>query len=66
MRCPIYDDRLLFEFLVLEGMQSGLSWSTILKKRDNYRKSFDNFNTTKIVKYDQKKINQLLMNEGIV
>jgi len=63
---PIYDDRLLFEFLILEGMQAGLSWSTILKKRDNYRKSFDNFNAKKIVKYDQQKINQLLMNPGIV
>lgn len=63
---PIYDDRLLFEFLVLEGMQAGLSWLTILKKRDNYRKSFDNFNAKKIVKYDQQKIDQLLMNEGIV
>ncbi|HQZ88218.1 MAG TPA: DNA-3-methyladenine glycosylase I [Gammaproteobacteria bacterium] len=63
---PIYDDRLLFEFLVLEGMQAGLSWLTILKKRDNYRKSFDNFNAEKIVKYDQQKINELLMNEGII
>lgn len=63
---PIYDDRLLFEFLVLEGMQAGLSWLTILKKRDNYRKSFDNFDAKKIAKYDEEKISQLLMNAGIV
>ncbi len=63
---PIYDDRLLFEFLVLEGMQAGLSWITVLKKRENYRKSFDNFNAKKILKYDEQKINQLLMNEGII
>lgn len=63
---PVYDDRLLFEFLVLEGMQAGLSWLTILKKRDNYRKSFDNFDAKKIVKYNEQKINQLLTNEGIV
>lgn len=63
---PIYDDRLLFEFLILEGMQAGLSWSTILKKRDNFRKSFDNFNAKKIAKYDEEKINLLLKNEGII
>lgn len=63
---PIYDDRLLFEFLILEGMQAGLSWLTILKKRTNYRKSFDNFNAKKIAKYDEEKFNQLLMNEGII
>jgi DNA-3-methyladenine glycosylase I len=60
------DDRLLFEFLVLEGMQAGLSWSTILKKRENYRKSFNNFNVKKIVQYDRKKIKELLENEGII
>jgi DNA-3-methyladenine glycosylase I len=63
---PVYDDRLLFEFLILEGAQAGLSWSTILKKRDNYRSAFDNFDANKIAKYNQKKINQLLNNPGIV
>jgi len=63
---PIHDDRLLFEFLILEGAQAGLSWITILKKRENYRKAFDNFNPTKIARYDAKKVRQLLMNEGIV
>jgi DNA-3-methyladenine glycosylase I len=60
------DDRLLFEFLILEGMQAGLSWSTILKKRDNYRKAFDKFNAKKIVQYDKQKFNALLKNEGII
>lgn len=63
---PIYDDRLLFEFLILEGAQAGLSWITILKKRDNYRQSFDNFNAKKIAKYDQNKCNELMNNTGIV
>lgn len=63
---PIYDDRLLFEFLILEGMQAGLSWYTILKKRNNFRKAFDNFNPKKIEKYDRAKINTLLKNEGII
>jgi len=63
---PVYDDRLLFEFLNLEGAQAGLSWYTILKKRDNYRKAFDNFEVEKIIAYDEKKINELLHNEGIV
>lgn len=63
---PIYDDRLLFEFLMLEGMQAGLSWITILKRRDNYRKCFDNFNAKKIVQYDNKRIEALLLNEGII
>lgn len=63
---PIYDERLLFEFLNLEGMQAGLSWLTILKKRDNYRASFDHFNAEKIAKYDQRKVNQLLANAGII
>lgn len=62
---PVYDDRLLFEFLNLEGAQAGLSWYTILKKRDNYRKAFDNFEA-KIITYDEKKIDELLHNEGIV
>lgn len=63
---PIYDDRLLFEFLILEGAQAGLSWITVLKKRDNYRACFDNFNAQKIVKYDQAKVNSLLDNPGII
>ena|SRR3990167_3633010 len=63
---PIHDDRLLFEFLMLEGMQAGLSWITILKKRDNFRKAFDQFCPKKIAVYDQKKINELLHNEGII
>ncbi len=63
---PVHDDRLLFEFLILEGAQAGLSWITILKKRENYRKAFDNFNAKKIAIYDGKKIESLLSNEGII
>ncbi|MEH7385611.1 DNA-3-methyladenine glycosylase I [Bacillus sp. JJ1521] len=63
---PVYDDRLLFEYLNLEGAQAGLSWYTILKKRENYRKAFDNFDPAKIIGYDEKKIEELLTNEGIV
>ena len=63
---PVHDDRLLFEFLILEGAQAGLSWSTILKKRDNYRKAYNNFGPTKIASYDKVKEQQLLQNEGII
>ncbi len=63
---PVYDDRTLFEFLILEGAQAGLSWRTILAKRDNYRNAFDNFNAEKIAEYDDKKIEKLLSNPGIV
>ena len=63
---PIFDDRLLFEFLILEGMQAGLSWSTILNKRDNFRRAFDNFEANKIARYDQTKIKELLENQGII
>ena len=63
---PVHDDRLLFEFLVLEGAQAGLSWATILNKRDNYRNAFDNFNVERVASYDDKKINALLANPGIV
>jgi DNA-3-methyladenine glycosylase I len=63
---PVHDDRLLFEFLVLEGAQAGLSWATVLNKRDNYRKAFDNFNVERVASYDDKKINALLANPGIV
>lgn len=63
---PVHDDRLLFEFLVLEGAQAGLSWNTILKKRDNFRKAFDRFQPSKIAKYDDAKIASLLENPGII
>jgi DNA-3-methyladenine glycosylase I len=63
---PVYDDRLLFEFLILEGMQAGLSWLTILKKRENYRQCLDNFNAELISKYDERKFEELLANEGII
>ena len=63
---PIHDDRLLFEFLVLEGAQAGLSWSTILNKRDNYRQAFDNFDPAIVAKYGDKKRQTLLSNPGIV
>lgn len=63
---PIYDDQLLFEFLILEGMQAGLSWSTVLKKRENYRKALDYFNAKKIATYDQDKFNELMANAGII
>ena len=63
---PVHDDRLLFEFLILEGAQAGLSWITILKKRDNYRKAFDNFHAHKIARYDSRKVKQLLADAGII
>jgi len=63
---PVHDDRKLFEILILEGAQAGLSWLTILRKRMNYKKAFDNFDVGKIAKYDEKKIRQLLKNEGII
>ena len=63
---PAHDDRLLFEFLILEGAQSGLSWTTILKKREGYKKAFDNFEAKKIAYYSEKKINNLLSNTEIV
>ncbi len=63
---PVHDERLLFEFLILEGAQAGLSWITILKKRENYRAAFDNFNTQKIALYDEKKIEELMQNSGII
>ncbi len=62
----IYDDQKLFEFLILEGAQAGLSWSTILAKRDNYRQAFDQFDARKIAKYSAKKIETLLNDPGIV
>jgi DNA-3-methyladenine glycosylase I len=63
---PLHDDRKLFEFLILEGAQAGLSWITILKKRQSYIKAFDNFNPRKIARYDSRKIRALLSNQGIV
>ena len=63
---PQHDDRKLFEFLILEGAQAGLSWDTILRKRENYRKAFDNFAAKKIALYDEKKKAELLKNEGII
>lgn len=63
---PVHDDRLLFEFLVLEGAQAGLSWSTILKKREGYRQAFDNFDAATVAAYDDAKISQLLANPEII
>jgi DNA-3-methyladenine glycosylase I len=63
---PIHDDRLLFEFLILEGAQAGLSWETILKKRDNYRAAFEQFEPALIAKYGDRQCQKLLSNEGIV
>ncbi len=63
---PLHDDRALFEFLVLEGAQAGLSWSTILNKRENYRAAFDGFDARKIARYSEARIQSLLRNEGIV
>jgi DNA-3-methyladenine glycosylase I len=63
---PVHDDRLLFEFLVLEGAQAGLSWSTILNKREGYRKAFDNFAVENVARYDEHKINALLANPEII
>jgi len=63
---PVYDDRLIFEFLSLEAAQAGLSWHTVLKKRENYRKAFENFEPGKVAKFNQTKIEKLLQNPGII
>lgn len=63
---PQHDDRVLFEFLVLEGAQAGLSWDTILKKRENYRVAFDNFDFKRVARYDRRKVQALLKDPGIV
>lgn len=63
---PLYDDKLLFEMLILEMFQAGLSWETILNKRDNFKKSFDDFNIDKIINYDDKKIHELLNDNRII
>ena len=63
---PVHDDRVLFEFLILEGAQAGLSWETILNKRENYRRAFDRFDAAKIARYDGKKVRSLMADAGIV
>ena len=63
---PVHDDRMLFEFLILEGAQAGLSWMTILKKRENYRRAFDGFRTEKIARYSARDVKRLLADAGIV
>ncbi len=63
---PVHDDRLLFEFLILEGAQAGLSWETILKKRAQYRRVFDHFKAQKVARYDQRKVKKLLADPGII
>ncbi len=63
---PVHDDKKLFEFLILEGAQAGLSWLTILKKRENYRRAFDGFDPEKVARYGEKKIASLLEDEGII
>jgi len=63
---PLHDDRGLFEFLILEGAQAGLSWDTILRKRENYRKAFDGFDVNKVARYTDKKVEKLLQDEGII
>lgn len=63
---PVHDDHLLFEFLILEGMQAGLSWAIILKKRDNFRRAFDGFDPQRVAQYDDEKVAALLADPGIV
>jgi len=63
---PLHNDKKLFEFLILEGFQAGLSWLTIMKKRENFRKAFDKFDFNKVAKYDKRKINSLLKDAGII
>ncbi len=63
---PVHDDRTWFEFLILEGAQAGLSWDTILRKREAYRQAFDNFDPAKVARYNQRKLDSLLKNEGII
>ena len=63
---PLHDDRRLFEFLILEGAQAGLSWETILRKRENYRRAFDGFDVAKIARYDARKVRALMADPGIV
>jgi DNA-3-methyladenine glycosylase I len=63
---PVHEDRKLFEFIVLDSAQAGLSWETVLKKRENYRQAFDNFNPEVIAEYDQAKVEKLLQDAGII
>ena len=63
---PVHDDRLLFEFLVLEGAQAGLSWATVLRKRKSYRKAFAGFDPQKVARFDMRKVDSLLKDEGII
>ncbi|WP_374364454.1 DNA-3-methyladenine glycosylase I, partial [Cloacibacterium sp.] len=63
---PVYDDETIFEFLVLESFQAGLSWITILRKRENFRKAFDNFNYQKIANYPDEKVEELMQDAGII
>ncbi len=63
---PVHDDRLLFEFLTLEGAQAGLSWYTVLRKRENYRAVFDRFDPDKVARYDERKVRELLADPGII
>lgn len=63
---PLHDDQRLFEFIVLEGAQAGLSWDTILRKRENYREAFDGFDVEKVARYSDKRIEKLLQNDGII
>ena len=63
---PVHDDHTLFEFLILEGAQAGLSWSTILNKRDHYRQAFDGFDPKRVARYDRRKLERLLRDPGIV
>jgi DNA-3-methyladenine glycosylase I len=63
---PVHDDRILFEFLILEGAQAGLSWETILKKRESYREAFDSFDPAIVARYGRRKIESLLANPGII
>ena len=63
---PLHDDKSLYEFLILEGMQAGLSWSTVLKKRENFRKALDNFDYKIIAKYSEEKVEELLLDKGII
>ena len=63
---PVHDDRMLFEFLILEGAQAGLSWNTILQKRDNYRRAFDGFVPEKVARFDSRRVQKLMRDPGIV
>jgi len=63
---PVHDDRLIFEFLTLESAQAGLSWHTILRKRENYRRAFDGFDPGKVARYDDRKVAALLQDSGVI